>query len=86
MASLRIPFKGVSLQDLYKNIKRGIIKRIPRTYSDDLYDIIKLMLTQNPKRRPSTTELLKNSTIKEKLISFGLLDLVEMNEDFGKLL
>lgn len=58
MAALKVPFSGVSLQDLYKNIKRGIVKKIPKTYSDDLYYIIKLMLSQNPQKRPTATKLL----------------------------
>lgn len=53
MAALRVPFQGVSLQDLYKKIKRGFFKKIPSNYSEELYSIIQLMLTKNPSRRPS---------------------------------
>ena len=49
MACLKVPFKGISFQDLYRNIKRGLIKRIPLNYSEELYDIIKLMMTKNYK-------------------------------------
>jgi len=30
-------------------MKRGIYKRIPSKYSEELYEVIKLMLTKNPK-------------------------------------
>ena len=35
MASLHVPFRGVSMQNLYKNVLRGIYQQIPSRYSDD---------------------------------------------------
>lgn len=58
MCSLRVPFQGVSLQDLYRKIKRGFINWIPASYSDELYEIIKIMMTKDHKERPSADELL----------------------------
>jgi serine/threonine protein kinase len=58
MCSLRVPFQGVSLQDLYRKIKTGIINRIPSSYSEELYDVIKLMMTNNYKERPKAADLL----------------------------
>ena len=37
MAALKVPFEGASLKDLYRKITRGIIKKIPSRYSDELY-------------------------------------------------
>ena len=71
MASLHVPFRGVSMQNLYKNVLRGIYQQIPQRYSDDLKQIIKLILVVNPKNRPSSKELLENPIIKRKMIELG---------------
>ena len=72
MASLNVPFRGTSMQNLYQNVLRGIYERIPMRYSDDLRKIIKLILVVNPKKRPSSSELLENPIIKKKIIELGL--------------
>ena len=82
MASLHVPFRGVSMQNLYKNVLRGIYQQIPSRYSDDLKQIIKTILVVNPKKRPSAKELLENSIIKKKIEEFeleGNKDLVRKN-------
>ena len=72
MASLHVPFRGVSMQNLYKNVLRGIYQQIPGRYSDDLKQIIKSILVVNPKHRPSSKELLENSIIKKKMEELGM--------------
>ena len=82
MASLHVPFRGVSMQNLYKNVLRGIYQQIPFRYSDDLKQIIKSILVVNPKKRPSAKELLENPIIKKKIEEFeleGNKDLVRKN-------
>ena len=72
MASLHVPFRGVSMQNLYKNVLRGIYQQIPARYSDELKLIIKSILVVNPKKRPSSKELLENIIIKKKIEELGL--------------
>ena len=82
MASLHVPFRGVSMQNLYKNVLRGIYQQIPFRYSDDLKQIIKSILVVNPEKRPSAKELLENPIIKKKIEEFeleGNKDLVRKN-------
>ena len=82
MASLHVPFRGVSMQNLYKNVLRGIYQQIPYRYSDDLKQIIKSILVVNPEKRPSAKELLENPIIKKKIEEFeleGNKDLVRKN-------
>lgn len=66
MACLRVPFEGNSIQELYKKINKGIISRIPKKYSKELTEMIKLCLTKNPKKRPSVSELLEHPVILNK--------------------
>ena len=86
MCALKIPFDGNSLQDLYRKINRGIIKKIPKKYSSDLYHVIKLMLTKNPRKRPSAMQLMEYPIIKEKLLEFGYFDLKKEKENLDILM
>lgn len=70
LAALKLPFEGSSLHDLYRRVKLGQIKRIPNCYSNDLFSMILLLMNQNQRLRPSTSELLENPLIKEHLESF----------------
>jgi NIMA (never in mitosis gene a)-related kinase len=72
MAALRVPFEGTSLQDLYKKITRGIINKIPKEYSEDLYTIIKLCLVTDPKQRPTVAQLLDHPTIIRQMSALNI--------------
>ena len=72
MASLKMPFRGTSMQILYNNVIKGNFDPIPSRYSNDLMEIIKFILTKNPHKRPSAEELLKNRIIMEKMEKIGM--------------
>lgn len=67
MAAQRVPFEGNSIQDLYRKIDRGIISKIPSRYSRELYDMIKLCLTRDHKRRPTVAQMLRHPVIRQKM-------------------
>ena len=72
MAALHVPFRGTSIHQLYKNIMKGKYTEIPNIYSNDLKNIIKLILCLNPLKRPSANDLLNNEIIKNKIKEIGL--------------
>ena len=72
MAALRMPFRGTSMQMLYNNVMKGNISPIPSRYSNELMEIIKLILIKNPHKRPSAEDLLKNRIILEKMEKIGI--------------
>ena len=72
MAALKMPFRGTSMQMLYNKVMKGIFDPIPSRYSNDLMEIIKLILTKNPHKRPSAEDLLKHKIILEKMEIIGL--------------
>ena len=72
MASLKMPFRGTSMQMLYNNVMKGNIAPIPSRYSNELMEIIKLILTKNPHKRPSAEQLLNNSIILQKMEKLGV--------------
>ena len=87
MASLHVPFRGTSMQNLYQNVLRGIYQQIPIIYSNDLKNIIKQILVVNPKNRPSSSELLENRIIKQKMIELGLSkDIMKKNDEKARLM
>ena len=71
MASLRMPFRGTSMQVLYSNVMKGDFAPLPLRYSDDLMKIIKLMLVKSPQKRLSAEDLLKNDIILDKIEKYG---------------
>ena len=74
MASLRVPFRGTSIHQLYLNIRKGNYEEIPNIYSNDLRNIIRTILCLDPVKRPSAEELLSNDIIKQKIRSIGLIN------------
>ena len=72
MSSLKMPFRGTSMQMLYNNVMKGNFDPIPSRYSKDLMEIIKLILIRNPNKRPSAEDLLKNSIIIKKMEKLGM--------------
>ena len=66
MASLKVPFQGNSIRELYKKMSRGLTAKIPARYSKELYDVIKLCLTRNQNKRPTAEELLKHPILIKK--------------------
>jgi NIMA (never in mitosis gene a)-related kinase len=73
MTALHVPFEAGSLQELFKQVTRGFISKIPEEYSADLYNVIKLCLTVDPKTRPNVAEMLENPLVKKRLTELGLL-------------
>jgi NIMA (never in mitosis gene a)-related kinase len=67
LCALRPPFKGTSLENLYKNVTRGIYDPIPSIYSKDLTIIIALLLQVNPSNRPDCDAILSHEIIIKKL-------------------
>lgn len=53
MAALRVPFKADSYIELIELITKGEIDSIREEYSQDLFNVIKLMTNKNPRKRPT---------------------------------
>jgi len=51
------------MKGLFKRVCTGKIQRIPKSYSVDLWTIVKQMLNVNPKLRPDCTKLLESNII-----------------------
>ena len=86
MCKLIPPFQAKSMDELYKKIVRGFYPQIPSRYSDDLKEIIKLMIQTEVGARPSCDELLKMSIIikKAEIINKNLIELNNNNINNNK--
>lgn len=60
LAALRAPFEATTHLQLANKIRSGKLERIPSQYSDELMEMIKLMLLQLASERPSVSDLLKH--------------------------
>ena len=70
MVTLRPPFRAESMESLYKKVIKGQYARINSKYSDDLFEIIKLLLKVNPNDRPTCDQILKNKMVMERIDFF----------------
>ena len=65
MATLRPPFEGKSMEDLYKSIQNKPVPPIPTNYSSDLLEFIQICLKKKPSQRLTAKELLNYHTFQK---------------------
>ena len=53
MITLKPPFRASDMQGLYRKVLKGNYPKIPRSYSQDLANVIKSLLTVSPYARPT---------------------------------
>eukprot|EP00058_Branchiostoma_floridae_P017313 XP_002602801.1 hypothetical protein BRAFLDRAFT_227132 [Branchiostoma floridae] len=70
MATLKHAFNAKDMNSLVYKILRGKMPSMPKKYSTDLCDLIKLMLAQDPEKRPSSKRVLRNPYIKTHIALF----------------
>lgn len=67
MTTLEPPFKAEDMEGLFKAVTLGVYPPISQKYSKELAHIIKLMLQQKPKSRPSAEKILTSALIQKKI-------------------
>ena len=70
MCTLKHAFNAKDMNSLVYKILKGKLPAMPKIYSDDLCDIIRSMLGQDPEKRPSVARLLRHSFIKKQIALF----------------
>ena len=90
MLTLHPPFRAESMDGLYQKVTKGQYGKINSRYSNDISEIIKLILKVNPIDRPDCNLILKNPLVVKRIDffkaqeGFNEEDFDEMDE--GKLL
>ena len=67
MTTLDPPFKAEDMEGLFKAVTLGVYPPINSKYSKELAHVIKLMLQQKPKSRPSAEKILGSALIQKKV-------------------
>ena len=90
MLTLRPPFRAENMDGLYHKVIKGHYSKISEKYSQDIAEIIKMMLKVNPNDRPSCSQILKHPLVLKRIeffqanANFENIDIDNMDE--GELL
>ena len=77
LCTLVPPFRGTNFRELYKNIKEGKYNPIPKNYSNDLRQLVNLMLKTSPSKRYSVNDLLNTDIVQNRIKSNSRKDIIE---------
>jgi len=67
LCTLRPPFQGKDLDELYENVCKGEPERISKIYSDDLWKMILMLLQVDVNKRVDCNQFLNSDLIKKKI-------------------
>ena len=67
LCALRPPFQGKDLDELYENVCKGKPERINKIYSDDLWEMILMLLQVDVNKRVDCDQFLNSDLIKKKI-------------------
>ena len=81
MITLRPPFRAQNMEGLYNKVIKGQFSRIPDRFSNELFEIVKLLIQINTDLRPSCDEILKNPIIQKRIEYFKSFPGDQENED-----
>ena len=67
MCALEPPFNGKDLDELFENVCKGKLKRINTRYSEDLWNMILMLLQNDVEKRVNCDEFLESELVKKKI-------------------
>ena len=70
MLALHPPFRAENMEKLYEKVIKCQYGKISERYSEDIKEIIKLLLKVKTKERPTCTQILKHPLVKKRLEFF----------------
>ena len=70
MAMLHPPFRAQNMEGLYNKVIKGQYGKISEKFSNDLGEVIKMLLKVNPSDRPTCSQILKCPIVKKRLEYF----------------
>ena len=81
MITLHPPFRSKNMDELYKKVLSGDIGNLPEKYSNDLYEVVLLMMKVNSNKRPNCNDILNNTFVKKRIEYFKSMNNSENNDD-----
>jgi NIMA (never in mitosis gene a)-related kinase len=70
MIMLKPPFRAENMEGLYKKVIKGKYPRIADKFSNDLAEIVALLIQVDPLKRPSCEQILNNRIIQKRIEYF----------------
>ena len=70
MCMLHPPFRAQNMEGLYNKVIKGQYGKLSDKFSNDLAELIKMLLKVNPNERPSCGQILKSDIVKKRLEYF----------------
>ena len=82
ICTLHPPFRGTNFRELFNNIIKGFYNPINKIYSDELRNLLKMMIVVNPDKRYNIKMILNSDIVKKKMkeMNFCEEDLCENNK------
>ena len=81
MITLRPPFRAQNMEGLYNKVIKGQLNKIPERFSNELFEIVKLLIQVNSDLRPSCDDILKNKIIQKRIEYFKSFGGEQESED-----
>jgi NIMA (never in mitosis gene a)-related kinase len=81
MITLRPPFRAQNMEGLYNKVIKGQLNKIPERFSNELFEIVKLLIQVNSDLRPSCDDILKNKIIQKRIEYFKSFNGEQENDD-----
>ena len=81
MITLKPPFRAENMEGLYNKVIKGNYQKIPDKFSNDLSEVISLLIQVDSNKRPSCENLLKNPIILKRIEYFKNFSFDDVEED-----
>ena len=81
MITLHPPFRARNMEELYKRVLGGVINKLPPQFSNDLFEVVSLLIQVNSNKRPNCNVILNNNIVKKRIDYFNSMNNKNDNED-----
>ena len=71
MITLHPPFRAKNMQELYKKVLSGEVSKLPSRFSNDLYEVVLLLIQVNSNNRPTCNDILNHELVKKRIEYFN---------------
>ena len=79
--NLKPSFRAQNTEGLYNKVIKGQLNKIPERFSNELFEIVKLLMIINSDLRPSCDDIFKNKIVQKRIEYFKSFGGKQVNED-----
>lgn len=67
IVTLKPPFRAENMEGLYNKVIKGQFSKISEKYSNDLWEVLVMLLQVHPENRPNCDQILKNNIVAKRI-------------------